>query len=351
MIQHPTLEELSGYVHGTLPEEAAETVAEHVAGCENCDTLVSQLERDPDQFLQAIRVPDTHEMAEVDPVCQQVLVRIQQVGLDVTVELNAPQAAPSAAPPPLGQIGPYRLLEKLGQGGMGTVYKALHIKLDKLVALKVLSADRMQDPQAVSRFEREMKAVGKLEHPHLIRAFDAGEAEGTHFLVMEYVAGEDLGSLAKRLGQLPVAEACELIRQAAVGLQYAHEHGLVHRDIKPANLLVAFSGQLSAVSSQEDATGIPKLNADRCPLTATLKILDLGFALLQEQAGDAGELTSAGQVMGTLDYMAPEQCGDSHQVDIRADIYSLGATLYRLLAGRARSATGNTNPRRRKSPP
>jgi hypothetical protein len=206
-------------------------------------------------------------------------------------------------------LGQYLLLDKLGQGGMGAVHKALHLRLKRLVAVKVLPADRMHDAQAVARFAREMEVIGKLDHPNVIRATDAGEVDGLHFLVMEYAQGTDVAKLARKRGPLPVADACEIARQAALGLQGIHEHGLVHRDIKPSNLLLTPTGQV--------------------------KILDLGLARLYGEPAPGDELTYAGQVMGTADYMAPEQGRDSHEVDIRADIYSLGCTLYKLLAGRA----------------
>ena len=215
--------------------------------------------------------------------------------------------------PPIGNLREYELLEKLGEGGMGAVYKARHSKLDKVVAIKVLPADKLQDEQAVARFEREMRAVGKLEHPNIVRAMDAGEVNGMHFLVMEYVRGVDLSQLVKKLGPLPIADSCEMIRQAAVGLDEADDHDMVHRDIKPSNLILAHPRR------------------KRKPM---VKILDMGLALLSEaHSPDAKELTHSGQMMGTLDYMAPEQGGDTHNVDIRADIYSLGAALYRLLTG------------------
>ena len=230
-------------------------------------------------------------------------------------------SSPSSAQAVPAQLREYQILERLGAGGMGTVYKALHTKLVKLVALKVLPAAAMQDAELVARFEREMEAVGKLEHPNIVRAMDAGCHEGTHFLVMEYVDGMDLAEVVKRCGPLRIADACEVIRQAALGLRYADEHALVHRDIKPSNLVLSTEGEV--------------------------KILDLGLALLQAdrmaggerkaikpQAG-GGDATATSRAMGTLDYMAPEQVRDSHNVDIRADIYSLGCTLYKLLAGHA----------------
>jgi serine/threonine protein kinase len=170
----------------------------------------------------------------------------------------------------------------------------------------------MTSPESVARFNREMKAVGKLDHPHIVRATDAGEADGTHYLVMEFVEGIDLAELLKRNGPLPIAAACELVRQAALGLQAAHARGMVHRDVKPANLMLA-----------RQEFGPP-----------LVKVLDLGLALLAEtHAADATGLTSEGHIMGTIDFMAPEQAGDSHAVDARADVYSLGATLYALLSG------------------
>ncbi|QGJ69840.1 Molecular chaperone DnaK [Planctomycetales bacterium 10988] len=204
----------------------------------------------------------------------------------------------------------YQLLHKLGEGGMGSVYKALHTQLDRHVALKVLTQDRLNRSDAVARFKREMKAVGKLDHPNIVRAFDAGFAQGIYFLAMELIEGMDLARLLDHAqkNQEPIDPqvACEIVRQGAIGLQHAHEHQLVHRDIKPSNLIVSQEG--------------------------VVKVLDLGLALLQTDPV-AGELTESEFIMGTLDYLAPEQADDTHTVDIRADIYSLGCTLYHLLVG------------------
>ena len=249
-----------------------------------------------------------------DSECHRLVQQVQQIGRQPRPKPEPSSdlaASPTAASLDLPALGQYKLLAKLGEGGMGAVYKALHTKLDKLVALKVLPADRLQDAAAVARFEREMRAVGKLAHENIVAALDAGEIDGTHYLVMELVAGVDLGTIARQQAPLPVAEACEIIRQAALGLQHAHANNLVHRDIKPSNLMLA-----------EGSSG---------PL---VKILDMGLALLDEQHAEHPDLTASGQIMGTLDYMAPEQAGDTHTVDIRADIYSLGATLYKLLTGR-----------------
>lgn len=206
------------------------------------------------------------------------------------------------------QIGVYRLEARLGHGGMGTVYRAWHNLLKRYVALKILPVERTQNAHALARFQREMELIGQIDHPHVVRATDAGEASGVHYLVMEEIDGLDLARLVGRLGPLPIADACEIARQAAVGLQAVHEHGLVHRDVKPSNLMLTRSGQV--------------------------KILDLGLACIPgKHVGE--ELTVSGLIVGTADYMAPEQAVSAHRVDIRADIYSLGCVVYKLLTGRA----------------
>jgi WD40 repeat protein/tRNA A-37 threonylcarbamoyl transferase component Bud32 len=206
-------------------------------------------------------------------------------------------------------LGSYVLLERLGEGGMGTVFKGRNWKLGRVVALKLIRKERLANADAVRRFHREIRITAQLAHPNIVLAYDADEVNGTHMLIMEYVEGHDLDRLVRQHGPLPIASACDYIRQAALGLQHAHEKGLVHRDIKPANLLLSKQG--------------------------VVKILDLGLAQLGASEGSEGSstLTQEGMVMGTLDYIAPEQAADSHAVDIRADLYSLGCSLYFLLTG------------------
>jgi serine/threonine protein kinase len=213
------------------------------------------------------------------------------------------------------RIGPYAIIGPLGRGGMGTVLKAVHTKLRRQVAIKVLPTARTTNRESVARFEREMAAIGGLHHPHIVTAHDAGEVDGMQYLVMEYVDGVDLSTLVRRVGPLPPATACEIVRQAALGLEEAHQAGIIHRDVKPSNIMLS------------EPTGV------ECE--PTVKLLDFGLALLAPRHGGDAELTSTGQIMGTLNYMAPEQCSESHAVDQRADVYSLGATLYRLLSGKA----------------
>lgn len=215
-------------------------------------------------------------------------------------------------------MGSYVLLDRLGQGGMGAVYKARQWKLGRIVALKLIRPERLVDEDAVRRFRREMRASAQLDHLNIIRAYDADELNGVHFFTMEYVEGVDLAQTVKTHGPLPVRLACEYIRQAACGLTHAHERGMVHRDIKPSNLLV----QTSRPGSRQPE-----------PI---VKILDLGLARFENHTDSATvtSLTASGMVMGTPDFLAPEQTRDARSVDIRADLYSLGCTLYYLLTGR-----------------
>jgi WD40 repeat protein/serine/threonine protein kinase len=230
-------------------------------------------------------------------------------------------------------LGPYRILDRLGEGGMGQVYKAHHGPMNRTVALKVIRKEKLANPEAVQRFYREVQAAAKLSHPNIVMAYDAGQTGTTHYLAMEYVDGVTLAQLVKESGPLPIHQACEYVRQAARGLQHAFERGLVHRDIKPQNLLVTgLRGPGAAVKEPGASSSVAP---DPRTLVPVIKIMDMGLARLEEtRDGEAG-LTQEGKVIGTPDYLAPEQAKNARQADLRSDLYSLGCTLFYLLTGKA----------------
>lgn len=310
----PDREDLRSFHLGMLDERRELEVFDHLNDCQSCEDTVATLEGTADSLVVAVRGSVSsgedasgsgHE--EDRPALQQALAEIEEL-------IDSPPAADSSqqtAPPVTvsERIRDYELLGTLGEGGMGTVYRARHTRLDRQVALKLLPARRLRDNAAIARFEREMKAIGRLDHPAIVRATDAGDVDGTHFLAMDYVEGIDLSKLVRLVGPLDVASACEIVRQAAIGLDYAHRQELIHRDVKPSNLMLTLRGEV--------------------------RILDLGLALFGAASEALDELTTVGQLMGTLDYMAPEQGDNSHDVDARSDVYSLGATLFKLLTATA----------------
>ncbi len=205
----------------------------------------------------------------------------------------------------------YVLLDVLGEGGMGRVYKVQDTRMGRNVALKVIRKEKLSNALAIERFLQEIRAISAMDHPNVVKVYDAEEVAGHHFYVMELIDGADLTKIVRDTGRMGIPEACDVIRQAALGLQHAYERGLVHRDIKPSNIIVPRNG-------------------------SAVKLVDLGLARLMEQpgGGDAHRITQEGLVIGTPDFLAPEQARNPMAVDIRADIYALGGTLYYILTGK-----------------
>lgn len=313
-------DELKAYALGRLDDPDSEYVAAHVADCLTCEETLAGFDDTADSLVDHYRrAARTESLTQSSDQLQKALDRIAE-----------PSVSPSRVDDTVVQdvVRDYELLEKLGSGGMGTVYRAVHSRLQRVVALKILPSRRLRNRAAVERFEREMQAIGRLDHPTIVRATDAGEYDGTHFLAMDYVDGVDLSRVVRLNGPLRTADACEIIRQAAHGLQYAHEQGLIHRDVKPSNMM------LECRRAGHDSTGAAQ--------QANVKLLDLGLALFGSASESVDELTTVGQLMGTLDYMAPEQADNSHEVSAKADVYSLGATLFKLLSGTAPYETHET---------
>ncbi|MBX9579360.1 MAG: protein kinase [Gemmataceae bacterium] len=296
---HPPADRLAAYALGRLPPDQAARVETHLGACEDCTRAAEQAQA-ADPLLEAVR----------------------------TLPLSSARPAdPHAPPPELAGHPRYRLDRLLGRGGMGEVWRATHLLMNRPVAVKLVHRDLAGSPAAAARFRREVEAAAQLDHSHVVRTFDADEAGGRLLLVMELVEGPDLARVVADRGPLPVEEAVGYARQALLGLQHAHEQGLVHRDVKPQNLLLG-PGQV-------------------------VKVGDFGLASVldvEDAAGGAGaagstapgeSLTRAGQGCGTPDYIAPEQVRDAKSADARADLYALGGTLYHLLAGRPPFAGGS----------
>ena len=302
---HPAVEQLTAFGLGKLNSTAAAVIAQHLEGCQACRKAVELVPADT--FIGLVRA--ARAPAATSPSCPTPLPAEGQ-GLRA---IQAP-VAPPELPPELAQHSKYRIRRELGRGGMGVVYLAEHIEMTRLVAIKVIHKSLLDRPQAVKRFEQEVRAAARLSHPNIVTAFDFERAGDLHMLVMEYVEGWDLSVVVERVGPLPILNACHYLRQAALGLQHAFQMDMVHRDLKPQNLMLTPRG--------------------------TITLLDLGLARVASEKTTKAGLTDEGTTIGTPEYMAPEQAMDAAKADIRSDIYSLGCTLYCLLAGRPPFADG-----------
>ncbi len=303
---HPPPAALAAFGRGELPPDELAGVADHVAGCADCCAALRDV-RD-DSLVGLLRELGT------PPAAGDRTNATPPGSTPSILAFTDPRSA-------LADHPQYRILDQLGEGGMGVVFRAEHKVMGRVVALKVMAPHLTEKPSAVARFKQEVKAAGKLTHPNIVTAYDAGEAGGLHFLVMEFVEGVSLDRLVAKKGPLAIPQACQFVRQAAQGLQHAYQQGMVHRDIKPQNLMVTRKGHV--------------------------KVLDFGLARFARDAADnpppgSGEsaahpptaVTGMNMIMGTPDYLSPEQARCA-AVDIRADVYSLGCTLYFLLTGRA----------------
>jgi serine/threonine protein kinase/WD40 repeat protein len=301
---HPSVEKLRCFGLGQLDSEDSSVIEEHISQCEVCCRTLAEV--GPDTLVDLLR--QIRKSPEV--IHESSTVALMQGTAEPGSDRPSGGDRPTVAdlPPELENHPRYRVLALLGSGGMGAVYKAEHRLMERQVALKVMARSLLGSPAMIERFRREVKAAARLSHPNIVTAHDAEQAGDLHLLVMECVAGVDLSHLIAERGPLPIGEACNYVRQTAAGLQHAHEQGMIHRDIKPHNLMLTPEG--------------------------VVKILDFGLARLGGDASAPGSTTAQGIVLGTVDYMAPEQADDAHQADIRSDIYSLGCTLYHLLSGR-----------------
>jgi hypothetical protein len=324
---HPSANKLAAFGLGQLDEAESAEIECHVASCAACRLLIENLPAD--SFVLKLRdSAESGSAATSDPTAGGLAHEAPTL-----VGESVPTGA-TEAPPTLAGHPRYQVLQVLGAGGMGTVYKAVHQLMERPVALKIINPRLTGDPAAVERFRREVKGAARLTHPNIVTAYDAEQAGDLHFLVMEYVEGQSLDKLVQQQGALPVIVACDYARQVALGLQHAFERGLVHRDIKPHNLMRTRDGQIKILDFGlarfvRESEAMNSARADRPPgvlsAPADRDVCRHGDSTLP--------LTQTGSVLGTPDYMAPEQAVDCQAADIRADLYSLGCTLYFLLTG------------------
>lgn len=287
--KHPSPQQLSTFSGGGGTQAFRAAIAKHVTTCDKCRHLVQ---------VKSLKASEALANGSIKPI----------VGTDRNSQFDVQSAE---VPSPLRAHPQYQFVRELGRGAMGTVYLVEHRLTGRQEALKVLNPQWVERPDVRARFLREIQFAAKLDHPNICRTLNAFEEEKVLGLVMEYLPGTDLGKIVAAHGPLSANKACDFALEVCAGLQYAHQAGLVHRDIKPSNLQVT------------DNAGI-----------GSLKILDFGLSKGTSEITDESNLTQDGRVLGTPEYMAPEQATSPSTADIRADLYSLGCTLYFLLAGR-----------------
>lgn len=311
------------YLCNELGELENQHVKEHLNHCVSCQKRIEIYSEDKElkSWQECQKRQNQSGHSEQNPFSEQQLDRIFNSTIS---SINQPPSTAYSPTPhtsssihiPIDEelnritirvIGNYHLIEKIGQGGMGVVYKAIHARLKKQVVLKLLLNNQWDNDTQTQRFYREMELIGQLDHPNIVKATDTGEVDDTCFLVMEYLSGHDLKTILKSENRLSITSACYIVRQVANGLQYIHNHKLIHRDIKPSNLFLTLDGEV--------------------------KILDLGLAGLSQTNPHLSDLTDSQCIMGSVHYMAPEQAHSVKSIDHRADIYSLGCTFYKLLTG------------------
>ena len=298
----PTLAELACFALGNLPHARMAAVERHLSQCAPCRDLLALSSETNDDLMDALRRPAEHEPFDQDSE-RQLVERVY--GAVAPVRGEPGQTGGGVGPG--STIGAYRLIEAIGQGGYGVVYRAHDTASQQPVAVKLLLGVASARPRALTRFRRELEILQALQHENVVTAVEGGEYRGLPYLTMEWIDGLSLAAAVRRSGALSVPAACDIARQVAEGLQYTHERGIVHRDLKPSNLMLTRAG--------------------------LVRILDFGLALLKQDDPAGRRLTSSGHILGAADYVAPEQIDDSRRVDQRADLYSLGCVLYVLLAG------------------
>lgn len=312
----PDRKQLKQYSEGWTDEATAQRLEQHRAECSHCEQTLAELDSELD--TEVVRPSsnitpsqETSDSCELPSQIRQTVAEIREWKLMPVPISHAEQESTATGDtlPGLGDFGNYQLLELIGRGGMAEVYRAMHKRLQKEVAVKLIRVPRRFLAESLGRIDREMQAMGRLNHPAIVRAMDAGECRGVPYLATEFIDGLDVGRIAKTLGPLDIAEASAMIHAAALGLDYAHAQGIIHRDIKPSNLMLDSQGQI--------------------------RILDFGLVHLDDWSGPRTELTTVGQLLGTLDYMAPEQAERPDAVSHHSEVYALGATLFKLLCGRA----------------